>query len=111
MLRNILSTVLLHLLAVPVLAQPVLSGLVQGTRYEPLSGARVELVPVLGNFEAGLLRLEVRDLPGPRATATSDAQGRFLLDAPEARAWKLVVRAAGRVPMEYGPFLAVEAEE
>lgn len=112
MLRNMMSAALLHLIAVaPVLAQPVVTGTVQGTRYEPLPGARVELVPVLGNFEAGRLRLEARDLPGPRATATSDAQGRFLLEPPEARAWKLVVRAAGRVPMEYGPFLALEAEE
>lgn len=113
MLQNILSAVLLPLIAVTpgLLAQPVLTGTVQGTRYEPLLGAQVELVPVLGNFEAGRLRLEGRDLPGPRATATSDAQGRFLLEPPEARAWKLVVRAAGRVPMEYGPFLALEAEE
>ena len=111
MLRNLLSATLLHLLATGLLAQPVLTGTVQGTGFEPISGARVELVPVLGNYEAGLLRLEGRDLPGPRATATSDAQGRFRLEPPEARAWKLVVRAEGKVPMEYGPFLALEAEE
>jgi protocatechuate 3,4-dioxygenase beta subunit len=116
MLRNMLSAVLFHLFALfaatpGLLAQPVLTGIVQGTRYEPVSGARVELVPVLGNFEAGRLRLDGRDLPGPRATATTDVQGRFLLEAPEARAWKLVVRAAGRVPMEYGPFLALGADE
>ena len=112
MLRNMISAALLHLIAAaPALAQPVLTGMVQGTRHEPLSGARAELVPVLGNFEAGGLRLEGRDLPGPRAMATSDAQGRFRLEPPEARAWKIVVRAAGRVPMEYGPFLALDAEE
>ena len=113
MLRNVISAALFHLLATApgLLAQPVLTGTVQGTGYEPLAGARVELVPVPGNYEAGLLRLEGRDLPGPRAIATSDAQGRFRLEPPEAKAWKLVVRADGRVPMEYGPLLALEAEE
>lgn len=111
MLRILISSALLHLLASGLLAQPVLTGTVQGIRYEPISGARVELVPVLGNFEAGLLRLEGRDLPGPWATATSDARGRFRLEPPEAKAWKLVVRAEGKVPMELGPFLALEAEE
>src|SRR5688500_14772476 len=97
MLRNVISAALLHLLATApgLLAQPVLTGTVQGTGYEPLSGARVELVPVPGNYEAGLLRLEGRDLPGPRAIATSDAQGRFRLEPPEAKAWKIVVRADG----------------
>ncbi|HEX5719323.1 MAG TPA: hypothetical protein VF179_24385, partial [Thermoanaerobaculia bacterium] len=110
--RKLMSAALLHLVAVaPALAQPVLTGAVQGTRYEPLPGVRVELVPVPGNFESGRLRLEGRDLPGPRATATTDGQGRFRLEAPEARAWKLVARAAGRVPMELGPFLPLEAEE
>ncbi|HEX6903329.1 MAG TPA: carboxypeptidase regulatory-like domain-containing protein [Thermoanaerobaculia bacterium] len=112
MKATLFSTVLFHILAFsPLLAQPVLTGVVHGTRNEPLSGAQIELLPVPSNFEAGRLRLEGRDLPGPRVTAASDAQGRFSLATPHAGAWKIVVRAAGRVPMQYGPLLALEAEE
>src|SRR5262245_39605735 len=110
-----LSAALFHIFHIaaftPLLAQPVLTGAVQTARNEPISGAQVELVPMAGNFEAGRLRLEGRDLPGPRSTARTDAQGRFSLPAPHPGIWKVVVRAAGKVPMQYGPLPALEAEE
>lgn len=107
-----LAAALFHIAAfTPLLAQPVLTGAVQTTRNEPISGAQVELVPLPGNFEAGRLRLEGRDLPGPRSTVRTDARGRFSLPAPHPGIWKVVVRAAGWVPMQYGPLPALDAEE
>lgn len=109
---NFVATALFHLAALlPLLAEPVLTGAVQGTRNEPVSGAQVELLPVSANFEAGRLRLEGRDLPGPLFIARTDAQGRFSLEAPHPGTWKVLVRAAGRIPMQYGPLPALEAEE
>lgn len=97
--------------AAPLRARPVLTGALLDAAEAPLQGARIELLPVASNFEAGRLRLEGRDLPAPVTTARGDAQGRFTLEAPRPGVWKVVVREDGTVPMQYGPFLLLEDEE
>lgn len=109
---SFLAGILLHAaLAAPLLARPVLTGALFDAAGAPLPGAQVELLPVPGNFEAGRLRLEGRDLPPPVTTVRGDVHGRFRLEAPRPGVWKLVVRAAGTVPLQYGPVLLLEDEE
>lgn len=95
----------------PLIAQPAVTGQLIGTNDEPLSGARVELSPIPTNYEAGRLRLEGRGLPPSLAATESDELGRFVLRAPHAGVWRVVARATGRVPMQYGPILLLEPEE
>lgn len=94
-----------------LLARPFLTGAVLDMAEAPLPGAQVELLPVPGNLESGRLRLEGRDLTTPAATARGDASGRFTLEASRAGVWKVVVKAPGTVPLQYGPFLLLENEE
>ncbi|MFL6195582.1 MAG: carboxypeptidase-like regulatory domain-containing protein, partial [Thermoanaerobaculia bacterium] len=84
-----------------------LSGVVLAGPDQPLAGARVELAPVLPLYEAGRIRIETADNPKPSATVTTGADGRFRLTPPAQGSWKVVVRAAGRVPVQY-PLLWVE---
>src|SRR5262245_609841 len=44
-------------LAVPLSAQPTVSGTILDPARRPIAGAQVELLPVPSNFEAGRLRL------------------------------------------------------
>lgn len=103
--------VLLHLAATPLLAGPVVTGTLLDAGGAPLPDARIELLHLPSSFEAGRLRVEGRDLPPPVATARADAHGRYVLEAPQAGVWKLVTRAAGSVPLQYGPVLLLEDEE
>lgn len=57
-----------------------------------LAGVTVELLPVLGGYESGL----VVDDPPPVATARSRADGSFVVQAPAAGPW-IVRLSAGRV--------------
>lgn len=94
----------------PLCAQPQVAGRLFESPERPLANARIELVPLLSNHEAGRLRLAGRE-PEPAAATRSDAQGRYTLTAPQAGIWRIVARADGRVPMQYGPLLLLEQEE
>jgi hypothetical protein len=98
------------ILGQPLAAQPRLAGSVFDTASRPLAGARVELFPLLPNYEAGRLRLADGE-PEPAAFGRSDATGRYAFAAPQTGIWRVVVRAAGRVPMQYGPLLLLESIE
>jgi len=66
---------------------------------EPLSGARVEIRPVVSSYEEGIREVEGKGEPAPAAMAVSGADGRFALAAPTAGMWAVIVRADGRVPL------------
>ncbi len=102
---------LIALSAAPLAAETAVTGTVFGPAGQPLAGARVELVPVLSNFEAGRLRLAGQQDPRPVAQGKSDAAGRYALQAPAAGVFKVVVRDLGRLPMQYSPLLLVQDEE
>jgi protocatechuate 3,4-dioxygenase beta subunit len=87
---------------------PVVTGTVMTAPDRRLPGARVELVPLPAGFAAGLLRLDGRAAPEPAAAVVTDAAGRFQLTAPEPGVWRVVVRADGRVPLQYSPLLLVD---
>jgi protocatechuate 3,4-dioxygenase beta subunit len=103
--------VLLFGSAISLPAEPSVVGTVFGPSGQPVVGAHVELVPVRSNFEAGRLRLAGQRDPGAVAEGRSDSVGRFLLRAPAAGVFKVVVRAEGRLPMQYWPLPLVEDEE
>jgi len=96
--------------ALPLAAQPTVSGTVLDPSNLPLDGVTVELLPVLSNFEEGVLRLEGGE-PIPVATGRSNAAGRFLLQARGTGVFRVAVRAEGKVPMQSAPLLLVENEE
>lgn len=95
----------------PVAAQEpsALTGVILEEPDRPLAGARVELVPVLPLYEAGRVRIGNGGLR-PETFATTGPEGRFRIPVPRQGAWKVVARAPGRVPMQYGPLLVVEPE-
>lgn len=76
-------------------------GWVTSSQGNPISGARVELVPVPTNYEVELGLLQ-RHL-GPEAVdaTVADATGRFGLVAPSPGVFGVVVRAPGFVPMRF----------
>lgn len=105
------SWILAFCLAGPALAQPAVTGTVLGPGNKPLAGARVELRPVLSDFEEGRRGLEAPgDLP-PAAVAETDGAGRFSLKAPSAGMWKVAVHGTGMVPLQHGPLPLVDSIE
>lgn len=92
-------------LAFPALAsfKADVTGTVLGEGRQPVSGARVELVPVLSALEGGLRDPEEAAAPTPAAVAETDAAGRFSLRAPATGLFKVVVRKAGAVPVQLAP--------
>src|SRR5262245_27934604 len=99
------------LLAGPTPAQPVATGTVIGPEGRPMAGARVELIPILSGFEQGLRGLESPGAPPPAAVAATDGTGRFVLPAATPGIWKVVVRGAGAVPLQYVPLPLTEPLE
>lgn len=87
------------------LAQPVVTGSVLGQDHRLLAGARAELLPVPPR--AGHL---TPPAPSPAATATTDATGRFTLQAPSSGIWRVVVRGAG-VALQSPPLPLVDPLE
>lgn len=92
-------------------AQPVATGTVIGPEGRPLAGARVELIPVLSGFEQGLRGLEGPGDPPPATVAATDGTGCFVLRADAPGIWKVVVRGAGAVPLQYVPLPLAEPLE
>ncbi|HEY0783333.1 MAG TPA: carboxypeptidase-like regulatory domain-containing protein [Thermoanaerobaculia bacterium] len=70
-----------------------------GVDGQPLAAARLELRPVLSQYEMGVREADgAGELP-PEAEAASGKDGRFIVTAPRAGMWTVTVRAAGCVPM------------
>ncbi|MES1243979.1 MAG: carboxypeptidase regulatory-like domain-containing protein [Acidobacteriota bacterium] len=92
---NLTAALLLLLTPAPPLT---VGGQIKG----PLpADARVLLVAVAPDAEAGRLELEGKAGPEPAATGTVTADGSFHLQAPETGLWKVVIQAPGFVPQEY----------
>lgn len=105
--RFVVPVLLLALLAPAVLqgSTPVFSGVVESAPARPLPGARVELLPILSNFELNQRRLAGREVE-PVATTRTGADGRFRLPAPGPGLWRLRLSASGFVPVTYSPLAA-----
>ncbi|HEX4960486.1 MAG TPA: carboxypeptidase regulatory-like domain-containing protein [Thermoanaerobaculia bacterium] len=100
-----LAKLVVSLLLVPaaLAAQPVR---VSGHVWAPddsrgMAGARVELLPAWEKYEDGVRRLQGGSEPSPLATARTDAEGFYELNAPEAGAYRLRVRLDGYLAMEH----------
>lgn len=77
--------------AIPAMAVPIsITGQLAGGEGHGVSGVKVELMPLAGSSDSAQ----------PLATATSDASGRFRLEAPEPGMWKVIAHAEGYVPLE-----------
>jgi protocatechuate 3,4-dioxygenase beta subunit len=79
------------------------TGTVLGEGRQPVSGAHIELVPVLPAFQDALRDPDDPADPSPAVAAETDAAGRFSLRAPGAGLFKIVVRKAGAVPAQLAP--------
>jgi hypothetical protein len=111
LVRRLCFAILVLAPAGPLPAQLLVSGTVAGPSGLPLAGARVELLPMPSNFEAGRMRLAGLLGPDPVADARSDAAGRFLLRAPASGAFRVLVRGDGMIPLQLAPLFLVEDEE
>ena len=78
-----------------------IQGWVKTTEGTGIAGARIELLPIRSDFEVERLLLARHAAPEPVATTTSEASGRFVLEAPAVGIWRVAVRAPGFVPMRY----------
>lgn len=105
--RFVLPLLLLALLAPAALhgTAPVLCGVVESAPGRPLPGARIELLPILSNYELNHRRLAGLDVEAVAETVTG-GDGRFRLPAPGPGLWRLRLSAAGFVPLTYGPVAA-----
>lgn len=110
--RSAWSAVLVFVaLAGSALAQPILTGTVVGPEGRPLVGARVELAPVLTDFEQGRRTLERTGEPAAVKTSDTDAAGRYTLRAPETGIWTVSVRSTGLAPFSSAPLPLVGPRE
>ena len=109
-MRRLLPAFLLGTLwlVAPLRAEIAVTGSVTATGGAPLAGASVELLPVVSGFESGRLILAGRLEPPAAATARTDDAGRYRLAAPRSGVWKLVVKAAGFVPVQLLHIAVVE---
>lgn len=109
MLRQICVVCFFLLIAEPAGAAPLTvcgtAEAVDGSLLPP--DARAELVLLESGQAWARGVLDGRYGPAPEATSALEA-GRYCLAAPRAGMWKVVVRAAGHLPMSYSP-LAVSA--
>lgn len=107
---TLLIVIALVTLAAPAVAMDgiPLSGQVLDVEGRPVAGARVELRPVLPDFEQARADLEGRFHPPAVDRARSGEDGHFRLAAPEAGFWTVAVTAEGFVPqaLPVGPLEA-----
>lgn len=94
----------------PAFGELAVTGSVLAVEGHPLAGARVELLAALPAYADGRRRLGAAERP-VIADAETDAEGRFRLAAPARGALAVSVRAWGRAPMVFGPFLLTRALE
>ena len=94
------AKVLTLIVTAPALAGPLtVSGTLRAPEGGGLAAARVELKTLHSNFEWSRGVLAGRDAADPVATTRTDAAGRFSLEAPGVGLYRVVVEAAGFVPM------------
>src|SRR3954464_1771077 len=92
-------------LALPLPASPLalrpqpihVTGRALMDRTRGLSGARVEIFSAYEGYAEAVHRLA----PAPVATGQTDSKGFFDLTVPASGCFRLVVRTAGDLPMEY----------
>lgn len=89
----------------------ILSGTILNGQGHGVAAARVELLPIVSDFEVQRLLLARRAAPEPIATTTSSASGRFALEAPGAGVFRVAVRAEGFVPMRFFTLPLAESRE
>ena len=82
-------------------AQPgiPIAGRVLDAEGGPLAGATVTLAAEASEYEATKLVLAGNTRPAPLLTVSSDDQGWFSLEAPEAGLWRVTVESRGHVSM------------
>jgi hypothetical protein len=111
--RSLLSAAVIAACASVAGAAPVpleVSGLVVRTAEAP-AAMKVSLLPLQGNHAWRLAVLAGRAVPDPAAAVEAGSEGRFVLTAPSAGMWSVVVAAPGRVPMRYLPLPVTEPVE
>jgi protocatechuate 3,4-dioxygenase beta subunit len=97
-----LALAALPLIATPALGQTIpLTGLVTDSDGRPVAEARVLLFEQEDAYAEASRLLEGRLEPEPAATAATDEAGRYRLAAPGPGMWRLAVRAAGHVPVDF----------
>lgn len=110
--RWIVFTAVSGLLAASGAAASVrLTGHVARADGGPLVEARIELHPVLSNHAWARGVLAGRPKADAATTTPTDADGRFVLDAPAPGLFTVEVARAGLVPMRYGPLPLVRDTE
>lgn len=80
-------------------------GQVLGPDWKGLTGARVELRPVLRVYEQGVRDLEAKGEPEPAARTVTGTDGWYRLRCPGVGAWRVTVAAEGFVPRDSGPMV------
>ncbi len=101
MKRALASVILLALFALPLYAATIpVNGRVADSDGKAVANAKVLLIPLLSDVEAGRRLLEGKLTPEPAAAVSTDADGAFRLAAPDAGMWEVRVEAPGFVPQE-----------
>ena len=91
-------------------ANPIaVGGMVHSVDGGHMADAQVELLPMMRKYERVRMILRGRSAGEPVAKTQTDASGRFLLEAPGAGTWTVVVRAPGFLPLQYSPLPLVSA--
>ncbi|MFL6197864.1 MAG: carboxypeptidase regulatory-like domain-containing protein [Thermoanaerobaculia bacterium] len=99
---SLLPAVLTASLLAPATASPAPVE-VSGVVVNAPAAVKASLLPLQSNHAWRLAVLAGRPIPDPAATADVGSEGRFVLTAPSAGMWTVVVTAPGRVPMRYLP--------
>ncbi len=106
--RSLLPAALAACLLAPAGASALqVSGLV----LEAPAAVKVSLLPLQSNHAWRRAVLAGRAAPDPAAAVEAGSEGRFVLTAPSAGMWSVVVTAPGRVPMRYLPLPVTEPVE
>ncbi len=92
------SSVLVFVLCAPAAAEPIAIGGRVMADDRPAEGASVVLVPALGRYATGRLRLAGQAEPEAVAETLADAEGRFRLEAPGDGLWQVRFSLDGWVP-------------
>lgn len=84
---------------------------VSGLVLEAPAAVKVSLLPLQSNHAWRRAVLAGRTAPDPAVAVEAGSEGRFVLTAPSAGMWSVVVTAPGRVPMRYLPLPVTEPVE
>ena len=93
--------VLAFLGSLPLASKEIpIDGRVRDSGGVALAGVRVELRPILSNYEQGMRELDGRAVE-PAARTVTGADGRFQVSAPGEGMWEVGVSAEGFVPLRF----------